>query len=546
MPSLTKLSLPREVIFILDKLQSAGHDAYIVGGAVRDLIRSASASDEVKKEDQNPALSPYSFDWDLTTQAKPEEIKELFLESFYENDFGTVSITLENLWEQMRVSPPYKEAFSTLLTGLNAPTPPKLIDLAKAKKVHVSLQDGEINQEEPVKPRVPNFEITTYRSKELYEDGPRKPSSLSWGESLTEDLNRRDFTINAMALSIPKEVIQDLLAESNEKDALTVTLAPEQFEIIDQHGSLDDLHSKQIKTVGDPDLRFKEDALRMLRAIRFAVQLNFQIEDQTLQAITRNSGLLTQISMERIRDEFLKMLASSYPKKAIELLDETQLLPHILPELLQTKAVGQGGHHTTDVWTHALDALQACPSLDPVVKLSTLLHDISKPETSKEINGQITAYNHEVVGSRVAKQVARRLKLSNIDSQRVFILTRFHMFHYQPQNSDASIRRFMRKVGLENIDDILDLREGDRLGSGARKTSWRLEEMKQRMIEQLNQPLDATDLAISGHDLIKDLGMKPGPKIGEVLKALLEKVLDEPEINTKDSLLKLANNIDPT
>jgi len=160
----------------------------------------------------------------------------------------------------------------------------------------------------------------------------------------------------------------------------------------------------------------------------------------------------------------------------------------------------QGGHHNTDVWTHSLDALKECPNPDPIVRLATLLHDIAKPQTFEIRDNKITFYNHEIVGSRITDKIAKRLKFSKIDRRRLFTLVRHHMFYYQPQNSDAAIRRFMRKVSLENIDDILDLREGDRLGSGARKTSWRLEEMKQRMIEQLNQPMEVTDLAINGHD----------------------------------------------
>ncbi|MFH2022212.1 MAG: CCA tRNA nucleotidyltransferase [Patescibacteria group bacterium] len=542
----SQITLPREAIYILEKLQSAGFEAFIVGGAVRDLLRLDQQNDLKSKSAPQPLLSPYSFDYDFTTQAKPEEMLKLFVDSFYENDFGTVSITLENLWEQMAVSPAYRQAFATLIKSLAPPTLPKIIDLLQAKKMHISLKTNletpktNVPPETDQKLKIPNFEMTTYRSQELYENGPRKPSSLSWGESLSQDLGRRDFTINALAISISPEITKQLLANSQTKSALTASLQPDQYEIIDEHHSLADLEAMTIKTVGDANQRFAEDALRMLRAIRLAVQLDFQIDDLTLTAIQVNAKLLQQISWERIRDELLKMLSSPQPKRAIELLDETNLLKFILPELLTTKGIKQGGHHTTDVWTHALDTVQACPSSDPVVKLASLLHDIAKPQTYEEKSGQITAYNHEVLGSRMVKNVARRLKLSSHDQQRIFILTRFHMFHYQPKNTDASIRRLMRQVGLENIDDILDLREGDRLGSGARKTSWRLEEMKQRMIEQLNQPLAVTDLAINGRDLMQALNLQPGPKIGQILALLLEKVLDQPELNQKEKLLELA------
>jgi putative nucleotidyltransferase with HDIG domain len=319
-----------------------------------------------------------------------------------------------------------------------------------------------------------------------------------------------------------------------------IEVTPEHYTLHDPHSGEQDLANQLIKTVGDPHRRFQEDALRMLRAIRFSVQLNMRIEAETYHALQTHHELLSHISLERIRDEFLKMLVSNYPKEAIELLDETQLLYYIIPELLDAKGVKQGGHHTTDVWTHSLDALAECPSSDPVVKLAALLHDISKPETFALVNSLPTFYNHEILGSRKAKKIAQRLRLSNFDVDRIFILVRHHMFHYQPEHTDAAIRRFMRKVGLENIDDMLDLREGDRLGSGARKTSWRLEEMKERMIEQLHQPMDVTDLAINGTDLMTELQLVPGPVIGKLLHALFEQVLDNPELNTKERLIEKA------
>jgi len=203
----------------------------------------------------------------------------------------------------------------------------------------------------------------------------------------------------------------------------------------------------------------------------------------------------------------------------------------------------QRGHHVSDVWTHSLDALRHCPSSDPIVRLATLLHDIGKPLTYKEENESITFYNHDIVGSRIASKIARRLRLTNKDVQRIFTLVRYHMFHYQPNHSDASIRRFIRRVGFENIDDILDLREGDRLGSGAKKTSWRLEEMKERIIEQLNQPMGLDDLNINGHDLMQELQLKPGPILGQILDKLLEKVLENPDLNEKEKLIAEAKNI---
>jgi len=239
----------------------------------------------------------------------------------------------------------------------------------------------------------------------------------------------------------------------------------------------------------------------------------------------------------------MKTLASPHPAAGIKLMDETGLLDLIIPELKLGKSMNQPGHHTTDVWVHSLDALEACPSPDPIVRLASLLHDVGKPETYQEKDQEITFYNHEVLGSRFASKIAKRLKLSKKDVQRVFTLVRYHMFYYQPEHSDASIRRFIKKVGLENIDDILDLREGDRLGSGAKKTSWRLEEFKERIIEQLNQPMDLSDLAINGQDLISQLKIKPGPIIGQILNQLLEKVLQDPTLNNKEQLLIEAEKL---
>ena len=520
----------------------------MVGGAVRDLLL------EAKKLHNNKVarLSPL-VDIDITTNAKPEETIKLFPEAFYENKFGTVSISYEHLWELMGVSDKYINAFRLQLKTLTQPKKERLIDLAKATKIHPSLvQEIEERKIEDrsnsksihnLKSSLPLFEITTFRSKEVYEGDFRRPTKIEWGQTLSEDLKRRDFTINALAIKVADEA---LVQASKQLQAQKIsiaglTLAHNQYQLVDEHQGLKDLQASLVRTVGNPNKRFQEDALRMLRAIRFAVQLKFKIEKNTLDAIKTNANLIKHISWERIRDEFLKMLVSPEPKKAIELMDQTGLLRFILPELLATKGVKQGGHHTTDVWTHSLDSLQACPSSDPIVKLATLLHDIAKPQTQgKNKAGDISFYNHEVIGARVAKKIAKRLKLSKKDQDRIFTLVRYHMFHYQPQNTDASVRRFMRKVGLENIDDILDLREGDRLGSGARKTSWRLEEFKQRMIKQLNQPMEITDLAINGHDLMNELGLKPGPQIGKILKTLFEEVLENPELNKKEILLKKA------
>jgi tRNA nucleotidyltransferase (CCA-adding enzyme) len=376
----------------------------------------------------------------------------------------------------------------------------------------------------------PNYEITTFRSDGAYQDH-RRPEEVTWGKTLKEDVDRRDLTINALAL----KKLDNSSKKKNKGKSKEHT-----YEVIDYHNGIEDLKAEKIRTVGDPNLRFKEDALRILRAIRFSVQLNMEIDDDTYQAIGDHAHLIEHISWERIRDEFLKILGSEFPAEGVEILDETHLLEYIMPELLEGKGVKQSGHHITDVWTHSIDALRETPSIDPIVRLATLMHDIAKPRTYALKNGDITFYNHEIVGSRMASKIAKRLRLSKKNIQRIFILVRQHMFHYQQHNTDAAIRRFMRKVGLGNIDDILDLREGDRLGSGAKRTSWRLEEMKQRMIQQLNQPMEVKDLKIDGNDLMREFKLKPGRVLGEILKDLFEQVLEDPKLNTKETLFKLS------
>lgn len=513
------LKLPLAPLYILHAMQAAGFQAYIVGGAVRDTL----INDQI------------ATDFDFTTDATPDEIKKLFPESYYENDFGTVSITHTHLMEQAGIS--------QLQSNDNQDTTPQ-INISSATKIHPSLKMKQSTSDTALEPAP--YEITTFRTDGEYEDF-RRPKQVSWGTSLEEDLERRDFTINAMAISIDAEYLKSLFLQEKNSLPEELTLQESEFTLIDPHNGKIDLEQKIIRTVGDPHQRFKEDALRMLRAIRFCVQLNFAIEPNTIKAIQEHAQLLRHISGERVRVEFFKMLISRDPKAAIEMLDSSGLLEIFLPELLQTKNVQQGGHHTTDVWTHSLDALAESPSDDPVVKLATLLHDISKPTTfAKTPDGDITFYNHEVVGARVGKTVAERLKLSKKDIERMFLLIRFHMFHYQPEQTDAAIRRFMRRVGLDNLNDILDLREADRLGSGARKTSWRLEEMKERMNQQLNQPFDVNDLAIDGDNLINDLQLQPGPQFKEILQQLLEIVLEEPEKNNKDFLLEKAKELSST
>lgn len=531
-----QLNLPFESLGIIYALQEAGFEAYLVGGAVRDLM--------LKQELIN--------DFDFTTNANPQEIQQLFPGSFYENQFGTVSITHENLLQQLikqNYSLPKKNIYQRLLDHETAlyqtNQKEKIINLKTAKKIHYSLKDKVLDSEKIIEENIPKvylppFEITTFRSDGNYTDH-RRPESVAWGKTITDDLSRRDFTINAMAIAINKESLKNIF--KNQAVAENYQLQANDWQLIDEFQGFQDLKAALIRTVGNPNERFAEDALRMLRAIRLAVQLNMELEKETFLSIQNNHDSLPFISAERVGAEMMKILASPDPARGVKLLDDSGLLNHIIPELKMGKNMDQSGHHKTDVWTHSLDALATCPSKDPVVRLATLIHDIGKPDTYEKKDQEISFYNHEVLGARIASKIAKRLRLSKKDVQRIFILVRYHMFYYQTDHSDASIRRFIKKVSLENIDDILDLREGDRLGSGAKKTSWRLEEFKKRIIEQLNQPMDLSDLAINGQVIMDEFQLKPGPLIGQILNQLLEEVMENPALNTKPSLIEETQKI---
>jgi tRNA nucleotidyltransferase (CCA-adding enzyme) len=508
------LRLPTDVLAVLHHLQTNGFEAYLVGGAVRDLF--------LQKE--------IPTDWDFTTNATPSQIQELFTESFYENEFGTVGVDRNHLRDQ----------FDLLkMTDANDKNQSynQVINLDEATKIHTSLKPKNLSDSNDLAHSSGDVvEITTFRSDGSYSDF-RRPDQVTWGSTLEEDLHRRDFTINALAIHVETHSIV-----VSKKDHVQI-VEEKDIQLIDPFHGLQDLAKKKVQTVGIAHDRFQEDALRMMRAIRFAVQLDFELEEKTFLAIKKQSDLIKHVSWERIRDEFLKMMASKTPALAIKMLDECGLLSYILPEILEAKNVDQGGHHTTDVWVHSLDALASCPSSDPIVRFATLLHDIAKPRTFRRTKTTITFYNHEVIGARIAKKIAERFKLSKRDIQRIFLLVRHHMFYYQPDMTDAALRRFMRKVGLENINDILDLRIGDRLGSGSKETSWRLEEMKERMQSQLHQPFSITDLKVNGNDIMTSFSLKPGPILGKILQELFEKVLENPELNEKEKLLEVTKEL---
>ncbi len=406
-------------------------------------------------------------DWDFTTNAPPEKILEIIPDGFYDNIFGTVGYVVE---------------------GFDKP-----------------------------------FEITTFRTEKGYSDS-RHPDEITWGKTLQEDLMRRDFTINSMAVD----------PNGN---------------LIDEFGGKSDLDNKTIKTVGEPEERFSEDALRMMRAIRIASELGFVIEELTFEAIKKNSALIDKIAKERIRDEFFKILESPNPYEGIMMFKNSGLMDRILPELSKCFGVEQkspGRHHIYDVGTHLVMSLKYCKSQDPVTRFATLIHDIGKPQTyRKNSNGLITFYNHEMVSTRIAENISDRLRFSNKEKDKFVRLVRWHQFTVDENQTDSALRRFLKNVGLENVEDMLALRVADRLGGGARETSWRLEEFKARLIEVQKQPFAIKDLKINGLDVMKELGIEPGPKVGEILEAIFKDVVENNVVNEREDLLVKLKTLSP-
>lgn len=447
------MRIEEEVVSAYKRIKNSGFEVYLVGGCVRDLL-----------------MNKIPNDWDLTTNAKPEELQSIFPNSFYDNKFGTVGI-------------PYEKD--------------------KEKRI---------------------LEITTYRKEFNYEDS-RHPESVEWGKSIEDDLSRRDFTVNSIAFDFDTK------------------------EFIDPFRGRNDIKSKVIRAVGNPDERFKEDALRLMRAIRFAAQLDFKIEEKTLASIKNDSLLIEKISEERIRDELFKILSSDKPYEGIMLLDDVGLLEKILPELARGKGVNQsrpGRHHTEDVFTHNVLSLKFCPSTDSLVRFSALIHDIGKPYVeSKDAQGYVIFYNHEIEGSKIARIICDRLKLSKKQRDKIITLIRWHMFSVSEDLTDSAVRRFIRRVGLENVKDMIDLRIGDRLGGGTQTPeSWRLKKFKERIEEQLNPPFSINDLSVNGNDVMRELGIEPGPKVGKILESLFKEVDEDLSKNNRDFLLQRIKELE--
>lgn len=366
------------------------------------------------------------------------------------------------------------------------------------------------------------FEVTTFRADGNYSDG-RRPESVSYSDSLEEDVMRRDFTINGLAY--------DILTD----------------EIIDYTGGMCDLERKIIRTIGNPHERFSEDGLRTYRACRFASKLGFEIDPQTLEAIGDALGTAAMVSAERVHDEFMKLLTTDVPSVGIEYMRKSGLLELSIPELAVCFGVEQNRFHAYDIYYHSLYSCDAAPKSMPLIRLAALLHDIGKVNTRRlSEEGEYTFYNHEVIGARMARRIMKRLKFSNSDIETVNNLILNHMFHYTDDWSDGAVRRFMRKVGVENIPDLFTLREADRIGNGTRtglpEPIRKLQDRIDLIIEAENA-ITVRDLNINGNIIMEQFGLQPGPVIGRILQELLELVLDNPDMNEHDFLLEKADEI---
>ena len=446
--------IPNEVSTVSNSLREADFEAYLVGGCVRDLIIG---------------LEPK--DWDITTNAAPEQIQAVFPDSFYENDYGTVGVKTGSSDERLSI-----------------------------------------------------VEVTPYRKESGYSDR-RRPDTVEFGTSLLEDLARRDFTMNAIALDVPKG------------------------HIVDPYGGQKDIKDKIVRAVGNASERFNEDALRMLRAVRLVAELNFGIDGDTAEAISQNSEHLGHVSRERVRDEFARVLSSKKPMNAIVLAQQLGILKYIVKDLIRGIGVEQNQAHSYDVFEHNLRTMQhgADKDFNFDIRLTGLFHDISKPETRRwsEEKKDWTFHGHDVVGSRVTRKALEDLRFPREIIEKVVKLVRWHMFFSDPEQITLSaVRRMIVNVGEENIQDLLNLRICDRIGTGRPKEQpFRFRKYKAMVDQALRDPISVTMLKIDGNRIMELFHVKAGPVIGWTLNALLEEILDDSAKNTEEYLDKRAEEL---
>ena len=468
--------VPGPVMDLVRTLWANGHAAYVVGGSLRDAL-----------------LGREPYDWDLTTDARPERIQALFPGAIYENRFGTVAVRREGV----------------------------------------------------------EYEITTFRSDHDYADH-RRPHRVEFGTSIEEDLARRDFTVNAIAWGAEAPVAREgrgptaarhAAAGRHAAEARTPaeSTLPEPVPVlIDPFNGASDVRAHILRAVGDPDARFHEDALRMIRAVRLAASLEFTIEPQTLAAIRRQARLAEHLSGERIAAELERLLRAERPSVGLRLLQETGLLAVISPDLALQRGMAQNKIAGEDLWDHTMRAVDSPGPDRPIVRLAALLHDIGKPAT--ETAGGYP--EHEKVGAVMAEAFLVRLRFPRSIVTRVGHLIRHHMFTYEPAWGDAAVRRFISRIGRHALEELFELREADNVGSGLPLDAG-LVELRRRVAEQLEMhvALSLRDLAINGDDLMRELAMPAGPEVGHVLESLLDQVLANSTLNDRPTLLLLAQSM---
>jgi tRNA nucleotidyltransferase (CCA-adding enzyme) len=363
------------------------------------------------------------------------------------------------------------------------------------------------------------YEVTTLRGDVAYSDG-RRPDAVVFVDDIAADLARRDFTINAMAID---------------------PLAPA---LIDLWGGQQDLALRILRAVGDPMERFSEDGLRVLRAARFAATLECAIEPRTLAAISPNLPTYRKVSAERIRDEWVKTMKARRPSRAFEVMRTTGILGATLPELLESVDCEQNRYHAFDVWTHSMVCLDGCEG-DPPLRIAALLHDLGKPRTRarSEKTGDFTFYGHETVGAEMARVALARLRFSNEECERITALVQNHLVCYSDEWTDAAVRRFLRRVTRERVVDLYELNRADLVAKGKDVTAELegLERLKARVaaVLEAKDALSVKELKINGNDVMRELGIAPSRRVGEVLEALLEKVVEDPGLNERETLLDL-------
>lgn len=430
-------------------------------------------------------------DWDLATDARPDRVLAIFPGAVYENQFGTVAIR-------------------------------------QGDDVH---------------------EVTTFRTDHDYADF-RRPHRVEFGDDVALDLARRDFTVNAIAWGATPnggEAAGTDAARMTE-DTTSAAAAPAPAispppapGIVDPFDGVADVRRRRIRAVGEPAARFREDALRMLRAVRLAAVLEFAIEPSTLAAIRENAALAAHVSGERVAAELGKLLGATRPSVGLRLMTDTGLLEVLLPDIAAQRGVPQNKIPGEDLLDHTLRTVDAAPAGEPVVRLAALLHDIGKPATIDD--GPFRG--HDIVGADMARALLERLRLPRASTERVVHLVRSHMFTYEPTWGDAGVRRFIQRVGTDAIDDLFALREADNAGSGVPIDAHGLAELKARVAAELEASavLDLSRLAVNGDDLMAELRIPQGPHLGKMLDELLELVVADPKRNDRATLLLLAESM---